>query len=177
MPTSRPHALTHICSKIIDLNPKRVLDVGIGHGKFGFLTREYTDVWRGTYYSQPNKFITETIIDGIEVHETYIGKMQREIYDDIHIGNALTILPKLRKYDLIICCAVLEHFNKADGHTLLTLIKQKCEHALITVPVSFVPQKAVYGNSYEIHLAHWECFELSKYGQVHTLGRMRLLEI
>ena len=40
--------LTHCINKIIQLQPKSVLDVGCGFGKWGYLCREYLDVFPGS---------------------------------------------------------------------------------------------------------------------------------
>ena len=90
-----------------------------GFGKFGFLTREYTDVRLGRYFNW------ETRIDGIEIFESYITQLQREIYDNIYVGNAIDILPTLGNYDVIICSDVLEHLSEKDGVFLLNTVKEK----------------------------------------------------
>ena len=48
MPTSHSGQINTIVDLIISINPKKILDVGIGHGKYGFLTREYLDVGDST---------------------------------------------------------------------------------------------------------------------------------
>lgn len=90
MGTSTPAALTYICQKIIKIKPKSVLDIGIGFGKYGFLSREYTDIYRGNYFEW------KTRIDGIEGFKKYVTKLQRIIYDNIYIGNAIKIIKKLK---------------------------------------------------------------------------------
>ena len=47
MPVSTPVHISHCLGRIIGLNPEPVLDVGCGFGLWGFLCREYLDVWNG----------------------------------------------------------------------------------------------------------------------------------
>ena len=171
MPSSRPSALALICNRIIEKNPISVLDIGIGFGKFGFLTREYTDVRLGRYFNW------ETRIDGIEIFEKYITRLQREIYDNIYIGNAIDILPTLGQYDIIICSDVLEHLSERDGVSLLNSVKEKSKFAMIVTPVRVLQQEALYDNEHERHLTAWSKEILSNWGEVFQFDNAYLLEI
>ncbi len=171
MPCSRPSALTPVCNRIIEKNPMSVLDIGIGFGKFGFLAREYTDVRLGRYFNP------QTRIDGIEIFEKYITQLQREIYDNIYIGNAVDLLPALDNYDMIICSDMLEHLSEKDGLFLLNLIKEKSKFAMIVTPVRVLQQEALYNNKYEKHLSVWPKKVLSKWGEVSQFDNAYLLEI
>lgn len=171
MPCSRPYALEATCKLIIEKNPTSIMDIGIGFGKFGFLAREYTDVFHGRYFEW------ETKIDGIEIFEKYITRLQQEIYDHIYIGNAIDILPTLDHYDMIICSDVLEHLNVRDGTALLEIIKRKCKFALVSTPVKVMHQDAVYHNEHERHISAWPKETLSNWGQVSQYDNTYLLEI
>lgn len=184
MPSSRPYALTRICQRIIELQPRSVLDIGVGFGKMGFLAREYTDVWCERYYSGAH--FNRTRIDGIEAHRPYITEVHRQIYDNIYIGEAVDVMTNSRlffpdePYALILCCDMLEHLVAAEGKKLLALIVQYSERAIITTPHAnlFSMQGAVYGNVYETHRYCWSVSDLAKWGKVTTLmGAMNLLEI
>jgi hypothetical protein len=47
MPTSRWDSIPAIVDIVMNLEPTpaKILDVGIGYGKFGFLAREYLTFW------------------------------------------------------------------------------------------------------------------------------------
>ena len=47
MPSSQYYHISKIMEMIISLNPKSVLDIGSGFGKFGVLCREYLELWDG----------------------------------------------------------------------------------------------------------------------------------
>src|SRR6056297_387859 len=120
MPSSIPQPLTHICNKILKIKPETFLDIGIGHGKWGFLVREYTDAWKSRMKIEEN----QTIIHGIEAYEDYIGPIQNLIYDKIFIGEANNIIMKTPfTYDIIIMAATLEHMSKEVGYKLLQKIQ------------------------------------------------------
>lgn len=155
----------------MEKNPMSVLDIGIGFGKFGFLAREYTDVRLGRYFDW------KTRIDGIEIFEKYITQLQREIYDNIYIGDAIEILPTLDRYDMIICSDVLEHFNEKDGAALLDSIREKSRFSMIATPVKVLQQEALYDNEHERHLSAWSEEILSNWGEVLQFENTYLLEI
>lgn len=148
MPTSNPASIPTIVSVIYNLAPASVLDVGVGNGKYGFLLREYLELW-GDDHSHRR-------IDGIEAHEPYIGAVQRAVYDDIYIGDALTVLPTLNQhYDVALAADILEHFTEADGKRLLYLLAQHATYIVIATPDHEAPQGACFGNEYERHRRQW----------------------
>ncbi|MBN1591537.1 MAG: hypothetical protein JW888_18630 [Pirellulales bacterium] len=112
MPTSNLFQLNEITQLIKTTNPNALLDVGVGFGKYGFLAREYLELWgRQQDYGDWTRRI-----DGIEAFADYVGPLQRLIYNTIHIGNALEVLPTLdARYDLVLLIDVLEEFCPADG--------------------------------------------------------------
>jgi len=190
MPTSNPDFVTMVCQSIMNINPLSVLDVGIGFGKYGFLAREYTDVCRERYFQW------QTRIDGIEIFEPYVLEIQRKIYDNIYIADAIEVLSgryppittnkdvaldpnmvPLSKYDLVIASDILEHYDKEKGYECLELIKKRSMHAIIICPMFPSNQQPIYGNEFERHKSKWELEELQKFGNVITVNRMFLLEI
>jgi 2-polyprenyl-3-methyl-5-hydroxy-6-metoxy-1,4-benzoquinol methylase len=174
MPTSRPYALTEICTRIINAGSSSVLDIGTGFGKFGFLAREYTDVWNGRV--SPDQWSVR--ITGIEAHEPYIGDLQRQVYDEIIIGDALQILQSKEdnEWDLGICCDVLEHFEKEDGIAFVEQMDRVCRRIMITIPVKPAKQGSVHGNVYETHRSAWTREELEVYGKVDQFAALYLLD-
>lgn len=169
MPSSRAHLIAPVVKMLMQIAPKSVLDIGIGFGKFGFLAREYTDVWRGRYHEW------RTRIDGIEIFPDYVTEIQKKVYSHIYIGNVLDVLPTLKNYDLVICVEVLEHLNKKDGIKLLELIKQKSRFAFISTPESMSGQGEVNGNPYEKHLHQWTPDELRPYGILSLVEKRSLV--
>lgn len=177
MPSSNSLLVSHICVKIIALKPESILDIGTGFGKYGFLAREYTDICHVRYSPQE----WQTKIDGIEIFPGYIGDLQKLIYNDIYIGDALDMLSRLGNYDLILAIDLIEHLEKEKGLYFLRLVKKKAGMALIATPMVVRKQKTKYNNVYERHISRWTKRELDQFGHVEEVARDRkgvyLLEI
>jgi SAM-dependent methyltransferase len=133
-------------------DPQSVLDIGVGFGKYGFLMREYLEVWSGTgEYGQ-----WQRRLEGVEAFEKYVTPLHRYIYDRLHIGNALDVLPRLSgSFDLVLLIDVIEHFSYADGERLLAECERVGRTVLIASPRLFFEQEAVFDNPYEQHRSHW----------------------
>ena len=160
MPTSHPHQITKVLELITTTDPKSLLDVGVGFGKYGFLTREYLDLSDQT--AKGGKWSRR--IDGIEGFAPYISDLQRRIYDDIHIGDALEILPRLEhRYDLALLLDVLEHFDYDGGIKLLRLVRERTRNFIVSTPIDIGVQSAVYDNVLETHRFQWRKYDLAEF--------------
>ena len=152
MPSSQPYQINKIVELIRFTNPKSLLDVGVGFGKYGFLSREYLELWDGR--NEYNDWKTQ--IDGIEVFKEYLNPVHDYIYDDIFIGNASDILPTLKtKYDLVLVIDVLEHFGYKEGMELVEKCCNIAKNILISTPLNPDPQEGVFGNDFEKHKFRW----------------------
>jgi len=137
---------------ILFTKPQSVLDIGIGFGKYGFLCREYLELWDGR--NQYNDW--QRRIDGIEVFPNYITPLQKIIYNNIFIGNSLEVLPEIDFiYDLIILVDVIEHFDIDEGKQLLYECSRKSKAIIIATPIIASPQGDAFGNPYERHKSQW----------------------
>jgi hypothetical protein len=143
---------------IVNLNPASVLDIGIGFGKYGFLCREYLELWDGR--ENYSEFLRR--IDGVEVFENYITPMHDFVYNHLYVRDISKIIDELNfSYDLVLLVDVLEHFNKCEGKVLLTKILGNNKGVLISTPKNPSNQKDAFNNIYETHRARWTKQELS----------------
>jgi 2-polyprenyl-3-methyl-5-hydroxy-6-metoxy-1,4-benzoquinol methylase len=165
MPTSDYHQISDVLHVIEQVRPARVLDVGVGFGKWGFLCREILDV----YYERVQPETWTTVIDGIEIYEPYRNPTWALAYNQIHIGDAREILPGLGQYDLIICCDVIEHFEKPDGTKLIDELLRHAPVLIVTTPAGYAPQGAAYGNIHESHLSSWSQADLVRWPHRYKL--------
>lgn len=158
MPSSDPRVIESICREIIKIHPKRVLDIGVGFGKWGMLAREYTDIWNYRFYQDE----WETKIDGIEIHARYQNPIW-QIYTNIFAGrDAFDVVedfvdntPPLEKiYDLAMMVDVLEHFEKEKGQDFLDMVMKISNQFIVSYCNS--PQKDVRDNKHEDHISTWE---------------------
>ena len=138
----------------------------------GFVARQYADVW----HSRCLRKDWLTRVDGIEIFQPYIQPYHAGIYDDIKIGNALDVLPTLGNYDLVICVDVLEHLERAHGEQLLNQIAEHSDAFLVSTPVHFFAQGAVYGNEAETHRELWTPEQLQRWGTVSQNGILLMVE-
>lgn len=175
MPFSQSSQLSTIVGFIEKMQLASVLDVGIGFGQYGFLTRinlEHLNLFELTGSSARKRAKDEwkIRIDGIEGYPDYISPVHEYSYNDIFLGNALEILPDLEsKYDLVMAIDILEHLEKNDGYRFIQLLKNvssKC--VLISTPKEFIEQH-IDANPYENHRSHWSEDELKNSGLIMTL--------
>lgn len=129
-------------------DPKSVLDIGIGNGKYGFLCREY---------------LPDIKLEGIEIHRPYVGPIQYLIYDSIHIGDAREILPGLDNYDLILMVDMLEHLEREDGKEVLDCAALRSGNIILSTPKHIGSQGHSHGNPYEAHRSQWRKSDFKPY--------------
>jgi hypothetical protein len=158
MPTGHFGQISLVVEILVKVKPKSILDVGIGYGKYGMLAREYLD------YAHFRR--RDILIDGIEGFGEYIQDGQRFYYDNIFIGDALSLLPTLGKYDIILLLDTLEHFTKEDGLQILKDCQLHATHVLVATPIEIEPQGAVYGNEFEHHRFQWNKRDLISFAPV-----------
>jgi hypothetical protein len=161
MPSSQYYQINEIVELIVRLKPASVLEIGPGFGKYGFLCREYLELWDGREaYGD-----WQCRIDCIEAFEKYITPAHRYLYNKIYTGDALNVLPGIADhYDLVLIVDVLEHFSYGDGRRLLSACKEKAGHLLIASPRSVNAQHEVFENPYEQHRFEWKREHLREFG-------------
>ena len=145
MPTSYSENIPKIIDIIKEIQPKKVLDIGIGEGKFGLLIKEYLS--------------NDVIVDGVEVYKPYITGIHRAIYRKIYNQDITKMdLRKLEKYDLYLMIDIAEHLQKVTCHRIL---KELNGVVLISTPIE--DYRAHYENHFEDHVSHWTLEDFSRY--------------
>lgn len=152
------------CVELIRLvSPAKVLDVGVGFGRWGMICREFLDVWQGKVFRDQ----WTTRVEGIEVFERNIDVYHACFYDHIYRADAYELLVQqkaLNDYDLVILGDVLEHFAKPEANQLLRACWDISRYVLLNVPIgSDWPQGSEYGNVYETHRSEWSEDEFNAY--------------
>lgn len=168
MPTSTPFNIPFIIQAMVSIQPKRILDIGVGTGTYGFLLRQYLDIVPGRL----KKTEWTVQIDGMEIFPDYHNPIWDHYYNHILIGDALDLAEEIGTYDVILIADVIEHFEKVDGLTLLRKLAPKARFIVITSPANDYPQGTLYDNVHEQHLSAWRekdfepytCF----YHRIHT---------
>jgi len=164
--SSTEQVLTKTIQHVMRLKPQTILDIGIGFGKWGFLCREYLECWAGRVYPKDWKLT----IDGIEAWEPFTElPWIKDVYNNVHIGDAAEVINTLPDYDLIIANDVIEHMPKDIGMGLLTNIIKKSKKAIVNIPIGkgWMNNSVVDNNHHDAHQAVWEMEEVTAAGQVH----------
>lgn len=172
MPSSNSQVLNDMTSVIKKINPKSILDLGTGFGKWGFLSRELLDLAPDKDKGYKDWSI---IIDGVEIFEKYLTPVHRYIYNNVFIGNALDIIKKTSfRYDLIIAGDIIEHFTKQEGISLIQGCLKISKYLLISTPYIFMYQDDIFYNKFERHLSGWDIIDFKdlKANYVWTNGKM-----
>lgn len=119
--------LTHVANLIVQPDPQSVLDIGVGFGTYGFISRAYLDVWRGRMFPRDWK----VKIDGIEYYKEFHNPIYDFCYSKIYWGDAIEQLRPLENYDIIILMHILEHMTKEQGIKLLTMAENHTNKRII----------------------------------------------
>lgn len=176
MPFSQSSQLSAIVRFIEQAAPASLLDVGVGMGQYGFLSRinlenEHLFVIDGASGRQRPKAEWRVRIDGIEGCAAYLTPVHEYVYNKILIGDALTLLPTLpdNAYDLVIAIDILEHFDMPDGVRFLNELRRVAgKTVLVSTPKEFIHQE-IPANPYENHRSVWTQEDLAKHGFPNVL--------
>jgi hypothetical protein len=150
MPYSSHLGLSVVLDHVVQLRPARVLDIGVGFGKWGFLTREALDF----IDARVERDRWNTRIDGIDAHR-YDSPLLDWVYDSVRIADVLDVTDELKGYDLVIMGDVIEHFEKDRGLQLLHSLLHQNRNVVLTTPMDFFEQERE-DNPYERHRSHWQ---------------------
>jgi hypothetical protein len=149
------------------LNPKSIIDIGVGFGKWGVVAREYLEAWNGRFRREE----WQVRIEGIEIFEGYRNPVWAAAYDKVHVGDASQVLNTLGQFDVGLICDVIEHIEKPTGRDLINQLLAHCQTVILTTPLSFWPQGEEHGNVSEKHLCLWQPEDFSGYsGRTIELG-------
>jgi 2-polyprenyl-3-methyl-5-hydroxy-6-metoxy-1,4-benzoquinol methylase len=149
-------SFTENISTILDLvkktNPKRILDVGSGFGKFGLLIREMhlSDMAEETKNLLPQSEIT---IDCVEEAPFFQNlPYHKELYDNHwHCDFFKIPLEKINSYDLLLLIDVVEHWEKEKAKEFLSKINAKM---IISTPKKVLMFKEKYYLARN-HVSQW----------------------
>ena len=161
MGTSNWQNISYNIELVKKLNPKSILDIGVGFGRWGILFREFLEIWGDGNYSGEWK----RTIDGVEIFPGYIKEYHDYFYDKIYNENALDFIKKTeKKYDLINCGDVIEHFEKSDAEEFINDCLNNAKYVLINIPTgSNWQQGPINNNEHERHLSQWSNSDFEKY--------------
>jgi hypothetical protein len=137
MPSSHPENKSWLLKKIKQIKPKNILDVGAGEGTYGEFIKSFIN--------------SNIVIDAIEVWQPYIDYFNlKSIYDNVYQKD-VRVYDNF-DYDIVIFGDVLEHMSANDAIQLWNRCSKQAKYAIISIPITHMPQGAFNNNPYEIHV-------------------------
>lgn len=165
MPSSHTFQLNEIMELVILTDPKSILDIGCGNGKYGLLCHERLNLWDTDDLN--NKRVT---IDAIEGFPKYITPVHQFIYDKIYLNEVFEALKNINKqYDLILLIDVLEHFTEERGERLVSECLNLSRNLVISTPKNIGHQEEAFHNPLEVHRAQWGKEDFSRFGNYFVI--------
>jgi ubiquinone/menaquinone biosynthesis C-methylase UbiE len=145
----------------------RILDVGCGYGKWGFLAKRYcTD--------------RQVTVCGLDLFEPHLHSLAGHgIYDSLRVGNARELPFDDKTFDTAIAIEVLEHLPKTDGALVVAELKRVARMRVIVSTPNYPCYRGgamtVDGfNPHEAHMSWYTVRELRRLGFDRVLGVGRL---
>jgi hypothetical protein len=147
------------------LGYKRILDVGKGFGKYGFLIHEYCGIDNSERLKTDVKLKQQSKvkIDCVEIDDDMFFPHLNHFYSNIYKSDINYIYKDLIEYDLILMTDVIEHLDKDNALQILKFYKENKLDVLITTPTDFFEQY-LYKSKYENHVSHWTLEDFKKIG-------------
>ena len=139
-----------VMSVVTALNPKSILDVGPGNGRYGMLFRECLD-WN---YGRLSRDTWQLRLCGIELDPTYITPVHQYVYDKVDVWDWLYFGIKER-YNLIFMGDVLEHWPEPLWQQALAKANEYGDYVIVVSPnwKGSLAQGSWHGHHQEKHWA------------------------
>jgi hypothetical protein len=159
MPSGTLSPAQLIVEAVLAARPRRIVDLGMGTGKYGFLIREQTDFAE----NRLSRDSWELRIDGVEGYPAYIGDHQRAFYDEIIVGDIRDFVRdgEAQAYDVALAIDVIEHLEPADAIEFTRNALRVAGLMVIATPKMFYEQ-AGEANSLEQHRSWWPTKALAR---------------
>jgi hypothetical protein len=158
MGTSNWQQIPFCIEAMLDVAPMRVLDLGIGFGRWGVLVREFCEEWKGRTHRENWR----VWLEGVEAFAQNVEEYHHFFYNWVHVADAADVLAATEvRWDLIIFGDVLEHWEKARAEATLERALDVSDYVLVNVPLGDGWERgAMYDNPYEEHRSEWQTVEL-----------------
>jgi hypothetical protein len=152
MPSCYHGFINEVLDEYMKVNPQKVLDIGVGFGKWGSLFREYGDIFRGRL-TKP-EWVVE--INGIEAFEDYKTPTYDFMYTHVEFDDVSKIYTKYKNYDLVFAGDIIEHLDKDVAMEILNFFAKNTKVFIVSIPLTDVwEQGEVFGNKFEEHKSVW----------------------
>lgn len=163
MPWSVIETVAPIVNEVYRLQPERMIELGVGFGKYGVLCRETLD----GMYGRVAKHKWQRKIYGVEGFAEYENPCWGA-YDGVTVGDFTAM--DVSGHDLVLMVDSFEHLDPETGSAFLSGLLRRNKHVIISVPNGPCPQDNAHGNEYERHRATYypHSFQQYKAKVLHT---------
>lgn len=153
MPVSDLGSVFPIMQEVVSLRPKRILDLGIGFGKYGALCRETLEAVHGR--CKVADF--QVVMNGVEGFLAYKNPLWK-LYDNIYVEDIRDNYTSERYsgYDIVLAVDVIEHIEKKEAFKILSHLVANNKYVIVSVPLGNCPQGTVFGNELETHRTRFD---------------------
>lgn len=139
MPYSDPSNIDWVKEKVNLINPKSILDIGAGAGKYGKIVKDI--------YPHCN-------LEAIEVWSPYVEQFDllNSLYNVVYIEDAREHNFIHNQYDVIFLGDILEHMTEKEAIDLWNNCLSCSSYVFLSIPTVHYPQGHEHGNPYEEHV-------------------------
>jgi len=165
MPTGPLSAAPTVIESVLALDPLKIVDLGMGTGKYGFLLREQRDFSA----NRLERADWTMSIVGVEGWAEYVQAHQRSVYTDIVVDDVRAWLQSQAdvSFDVALALDIVEHFRPRDAAHMIGEALRVARHVVITTPRAFFKQSD-HENPLEQHLSWWPEAALRKVAKYHS---------
>ncbi len=165
--TSFPDNLKPIIEAIVELDPKRILDVGTAFGKFSLLAREA--ILSGRAERGDLEPVDDLEIGCVEMAKYFQNTPYHEkLYQfHYHMDAQHIEWSEMPKFDLVLLIDVVEHWDKEEGMKVVADIKKYTgAKILISTPLETVMyDHPIYVKDCPTHKSQWTPEDFHKLNQ------------
>lgn len=157
MPSSFSSQIATILHLVSCIKPRKVLDIGKGYGKYGFLLHEYLGIPEDIKIDRTKSMKEQSRleIDCVEVDEDLLLPHLGQFYREVIVSDIIRSYESLGAYDLVMMIDVIEHLPKADAIKIVKHFVEQGAHVLVATPHDFFEQERNQ-SVYEHHVSHWK---------------------
>ncbi len=141
------------------------LDVGCGHGKWGFLLKKY----RWSTNAVPT-------VTGVDLFEPHIHSLEKHrIYDSLQVAAATELPFDDKSFDSSIACEIIEHLAQPQGAKLIAELKRVSRLSFVVTTPNYPclrggGQTLDGFNEFEAHHHNFRFSEFCRLGFTQVVG-------
>ena len=148
---------------INNLLGKSFLDIGCGHGKWGYLLKKYR---RGGGIT----------VTGVDLFKPHLPPLQREgVYDHLEVADAKSLPFEDKSFDSTVACEIIEHLPHNCGREFISELVRVSKMSFVVTTPNFPcirgGCKTLNGfDEYEAHLCYYTYSEFQNMGFTQVIG-------